>query len=178
MSDSAALDAVLKSSTSEEAVRMLRQYDVQPYERIRSIFDSVVTAKNLSLEAKAESLEYIANADMILGKINRNQSWRLLRYFDRYLALAIAGKNVQRTDSSVPWNLRLAIWNDGRVLKGVNAALAEFFHTGKSDVSSLYLPYLAIYFKKNPKALDQFLAMHEFGDSEKRVLLKLASLKK
>lgn len=173
MSDTAALDAVLKAESAAQAVVLLRQYDAQPYDKIRAIYDSVVSAKNLSLESKAESLKMIAEADLVLGKIQKRQSWRLLRYFDRYLAGAIVGKRITRTDSSIPWNLRLAIWNDGKVLKHMSDVLSDEYHAGKSDIAAFYLPFFAFYFKNRPAMLDEFIEKNNFGDSERRVLAKL-----
>jgi len=152
---------------------LLRQYDAQPYDKIRALYDSVVSAKNLSLESKLDSLQMIAQADQILGRIQREQSWRLLRYFDRFLARAVVGKKISRTDSSIPWNLRLAIWNDGKVLKQIAIALSDGYHAGKSEIASSYLPFFAFYFKHKPTALDSFLEKNNFGDSERRVLTKL-----
>ena len=173
MSDSSALDAIFKAESVGEVLLLMRQYDAQPFEKIRAVFDSVVSAKNLSIESKSESLDLVAMADTLLGRINREQSWRLLRYFDRYLALATCGKKIQRTDSSIPWNLKLAIWNDGRVTKAMLADLSSKLRASKSDVSSLYLGYFAQCFKKRPDLLEAFLKENEFGDSEKRVLLKM-----
>ena len=173
MSDSSALDAVLKAESVSASLFLLRQYDAQPYDKIRALYDSVVSAKNLSLESKVESLKLIAEADLVLGRIQRKQSWRLLRYFDRYLADAVVGKKVTRADSSIPWNLRLAIWNDGKVLKLMAASLAEEYHAGKSNIAAFYLPFFAFYFKNRPGALDRFIEKNNFGDSERRVLAKL-----
>ena len=173
MSDSAALDAVLKADSIAQALVLLRQYDAQPYDKIRAIYDSVVSAKNLSLESKAESLKMIGEADLVLGRIQKRQSWRLLRYFDRYLAGAIVGKKISRADSSIPWNLRLAIWNDGKVLKHMSEVLSDEFHAGKSDIAAFYLPFFAFYFKNRPTELDEFIERNNFGDSERRVLAKL-----
>lgn len=175
MSDSSALDAVLKSESMPEILSLLRQYDAQPFDKIRAIYDSVVTAKNLSLESKMESLEMIAQADLVMGMIQRRQSWRLLRYFDRYLAGAVLSKKIMRSDSSIPWNLRLAIWNDGRVLKQMSVVLSEEYHSGKSDIASFYLPFFAFYFKYRPSALDSFIERNNFGDSERRVIMKLTA---
>lgn len=177
MSDSSALDEIFRAKDQEHALSLMRQYDAQPYDKIRAFFDSVVSAKNLSTESRSESLDLIATADMLLGKINREQSWRLLRYFDRYLILATLGKKITRSDSSIPWNLRLAIWNDGKVIRSMAESLSEKYHVGKSDMANLYLPYLAAYFKNRPEALDPFLKSNEFEDSEKRVMLKLANKK-
>ncbi len=177
MSDSSALDAVMKAQTMPECLSLLRQYDAQPYDKIRAIFDSVVSAKNLSLESKVESLEAISQADMILGKIQKRQSWRLLRYLDRYLADAVVSKKISRADSSIPWNLRLAIWNDGKVVKQMAEALSEEYHVGKSAIASFYLPFFALYFKYRPAALERFIEKNNFGDSEKRVLAKLTAKK-
>jgi replication factor C large subunit len=173
MSDSSALDAVLKAETMSECLALLRQYDVQPYDKIRAIYDSVVSAKNLPLESKLESLEMIAEADMVLGKIQKRQSWRLLRYFDRYLARAVVSKKIVRSDSSIPWPLRLSIWNDGKVLRGISGSLSEEYHTGRSDIAGFYLPFLAFYFKHRPTDFESFIEKNNFGDSERRVLTKL-----
>ena len=174
MSDSSALDAILNAKNVEQALTLIRQYDARPFDKIRAIFDCIVSAKNLSIESRADSLDYLAQADLLLGTINREQSWRLLRYFDRYLVLSTLGKKIMRSDSGIPWNLRLAIWNDGRVLKAMASVLAERYHVTRSDISSVYLPYLACYFKNRPQALDSFLRRNEFQDSEKKVILKLA----
>lgn len=173
MSDSSALDAIFKAQDVKEALSLMRQYDAQPFEKIRAVFDSVVSAKNLSIESKSESLDLVAMADALLGRINREQSWRLLRYFDRYLAVATCGKRIQRVDSSIPWNLRLSIWNDGRVTKAMIADLSQKFHANKSDVSSIYLGYLAQCFKNRPLMMESFLRDNEFGESERRVLMKM-----
>ncbi len=177
MSDSSALDAIFQANGVAQVLTLMRQYDAQPYDKIRAIFDGVVSAKNLSLESRSESLDYVALADMLLGKINREQSWRLLRYFDRYLALAIVGKNISRSDSSIPWNLRLAIWNDGRVIRTLLEPLSKKYNVSKSDFANLYLFNLALYLKNRPEYLDKFLEENEFEDSERRVLLKLATKK-
>ena len=173
MSDASALDAVLRAETMPDVLALLRQYDAQPYDKIRAIYDSVVSAKNLSLESKADSLAKIAEADLVLGRIQKKQSWRLLRYFDRFLADATVGKKIVRTDSSIPWNLRLAIWNDGRVVKQISQSLSDEFHAGKGDIAAFYLPFFAFYFKHRPSALEAFFESNNFGDSERRVLAKL-----
>ena len=174
MSDSEALDEIFSSETFEEAAKKFRQFDVPPYERISVVFDAIVSAKNLSVESKADSLERVAQADLILGKINREQSWRLLRYLDRELLMAFLGKELKRVDSGIPWNLRLAIWNDGKVVNEMEEVLSDTFHAGKSTVGTFYLPYLAFYFYNRPERLERFLEKNELGDPGKRVLVKMA----
>lgn len=174
MSDSSALDAILSAKELEQALTFMRQYDARPFDKVRAIFDCIVSAKNLSTESRCESLDFLARADLLLGTINREQSWRLLRYFDRYLVLAILGKKITRSDSGIPWSLKLAIWNDGRIVKSMASVLAEKYHVSKSDVSNVYLPYLALHLKNRPEDLESFLRNNEFEDSERRVILKLA----
>ena len=174
MSDSEALDSIFSSRTLEDEITKLRQFDAQPFEKIRALFDSVVSAKNLSAEARAEALDLLSRADMIYGKIGQTQSWRLLRYIDRELALATFGRGLKRVDSSLPWNLRLSIWNDGRVVKEMLGVLSEKYHVGRSDFACFFLPYFAYYFRANLRKLPAFLQRNGFEDSEKRVLPKLA----
>jgi replication factor C large subunit len=173
MSDLSALDSVLKAETLQSALPLFRQYDVSPYEKIRNIFDAVAAARNLSIESRAESLELIARADILLRRINAEQSWRLLRYLDRYLGLATAGKKLKRVDSSIPWNLKLAIWNDKKVISGIEEKLFEVYHAGASDLASFYLPYFVAMFRSRPELFEEFIVRNGFGDSERRVLVKL-----
>ncbi len=169
-----AMDAVLSASSFAEVVARLRQFDATPYEKIRSIFDSVVSAKTLSIEDKSEALDLVAQADILLARINREQNWRLLRYFDRFLAMATLGKRLRRVESSVPWNLKLAIWNDGRVIRSLQERFSGPYHVDGSDFSDFYLPYFSFYFKNNPNELEEFSERHELSDSDRRVLLKIA----
>ena len=173
-SDAQAIDAVLAAGSLVEVSALLRQFDATPYDKIRAIFDSIVSAKTLSLEDKSKALDLVSDADILLTRINREQNWRLLRYFDRYLGIATLGKNLKRSDSSVPWNLKLAIWNDGRVIRSLQERFSGVYHVDKSDFSDFYLPYFSFYFKNNPKELEGFIARYELSDSDRRILLKLA----
>ncbi len=51
MSDSSALDAIFQARDLEQALFLMRQFDAQPYDKIRAIFDSVVSARNISVES-------------------------------------------------------------------------------------------------------------------------------
>jgi replication factor C large subunit len=174
-SDASALDAILASVSLEEALQKLRQYDASPIDKIRTVFDCVVSSKTLTDEERAKSLEMLAQADLLLQKINRNQRWRLLRYLDRYLALVVLSKTLKRSDSSIPWNLRLSIWNDGRVTREFLSDLPSDYHVGRSTFAVFYLPYFAFYFRNRSNEFKQFLQRYEYADSEKRVMLKIAT---
>ncbi|HKW05060.1 MAG TPA: AAA family ATPase [Nitrososphaerales archaeon] len=173
-SDAKALDSFFSAASPEQGAAVLRQFDATPYDKIRAVFDSIVTAKNLSLEEKSESLNILASADILLARMNRGQKWRLLRYFDKYLASAAVGKNLKRTDSGVPWNLKLAIWNDGRVVRSLQDRFVGVYHVGRSDFSSLYLPYFSFFFNKRPASLETFVSRFGLSESDARVLLKIA----
>jgi hypothetical protein len=94
---------------------------------------------------------------------------------DRYLAHAIAAKHIRRSDSGIPWNIRIAIWNDGRVTKRLSEEISRDYHVGKNVFATFYLPYMAFYFKNKSEELASFLSKYEYGDSEKRVILKMAT---
>ncbi len=174
LKDSDALYEILNAPSMEKAIQGLRQLDAQPRDKVRYFFDTVAAAKNLSIEEKAEALDKIAKADLLLGEITQKQSWRLLRYVDRFLADSVLSKNLKFSDSSIPWNLKLSIWNDGRVIKGMGEQLSEKFHVSKSTLASFYLPYIARYFKDRPDLLSRFLEENNLGDSEQRVILKIS----
>ena len=146
-SDSQALDAIFSSDSLDQALQRMRSFDSSPFDKVRSIFDSVVSSKTISHEERAVALDLISKADMLLQQINRNQNWRLLRYLDRYLCLALISRKLKNTDSSIPWNLKLSIWNDGRVMKEITSDLAPLFHVGRFDFATYYLPYIAFFLK-------------------------------
>ncbi len=174
LSDYEALYSILESASMEEALTRLRQFDVQPRDKVRYFFDTVTAAKNFSIEERAESLDLIARADMLMGEIAKHQSWRLLRYMDRFLAQSSLSKHLKVADSSIPWNLKISIWNDGRVVREMASELSKLFHVGKSSFSSFYLPFLAFYFGQRSDAFSSFLKRNQMSDSEERVILKMA----
>jgi hypothetical protein len=128
----------------------------------------------LSTEQKADALELVARADNLLGEISQKQSWRLLRYLDRYLIESAFSKDLKYTDSNTPWNLKLSIWNDGRVIREMAAVLSQTFHVSSSTIASFYLPFVARLMKERPALLEVFLRENNFEGAEQRVILKLA----
>ncbi len=175
--DATALDEIFSSSTYEEAISKIRDFDATPFDKVRAFYDSVVTSKSVSDEDRACSLLLISEADILVKAVYANQWWRLLRYLDRYLIIATVGKGLRPSDSSIPWSLRLSIWNDGRVVKEFLKVLPSQYHVGKGQFASYYLPYLAFFFKQRPKMMEEFLQGQQFGDSEKRVILKIGAMK-
>jgi replication factor C large subunit len=174
-SDASALDAIFGAVSFEKAIQNLRQFDAPPMDKVRAVFDSVVSSKTISDKERADSLKMLSAADILVQEMSKNQRWRLLRYLDRYLALATYSKNLKRSDSSIPWNLRVSIWNDGRKVKGFLADLSDDFHVGKNAFAVSYLPYFSFYFRNRPNEFKQFLSLHHYGDPERRVILKMAT---
>jgi replication factor C large subunit len=176
-SDAEAISSVFEARNLEKTIERMRDLDIQPRDKIRYFFDSVVSAKNLDAESRSEALDLISRADALIGRIGQTQSWRLLRYLDRYLAMAVSGRGLSFADSSIPWNLRLSIWNDGRVTREMNPILSSRYHVGKSDFSSFYLPYFSLYLRKNQIVLQDFLTRNDLSESARRVILKLGARK-
>jgi replication factor C large subunit len=173
-SNDSALEAIFSSDSLDEALPKMRDFDAAPLDKIRAVYASVISSKTLTDDEKASSLKLISLADILLRRINKTQNWRLLRYFDKYLLLASVGKGLKPSDSAIPWNLRLAIWNDGRVVKEFLHDLSPVMHVGKATFASYYLPYLSYYLKHKPKELELFLRSQNYDESEKRVMLKIA----
>lgn len=173
-SSDAALSAILSSVSVEEALPKMRDFDAAPIDRIRAIYATVVSSKTISDDERAESLRLLSLADILYRRITQKQRWRLLRYLDKYLLLASIGKGLKPSDSAIPWNLRLAIWNDGRIVKELLQDMSPQFHVGKSSFASYYLPYLSWYLKHRPKEMQRFLDKQNYDEPEKRVLLKIA----
>jgi replication factor C large subunit len=175
--DQEALASIFEAGTFEESIERMRNLDAQPRDKVRYFFDAIVGAKNLDARAKADALSLVADADILMGEINKTQSWRLLRYLDRILVKSAFGRSLVPVEGSIPWNLRLSIWNDGRVMKDLLPTLSARFHVGKSSFSSFYLPYVSLYFKRNETGFEKFARSNGLGDSEKRVILKFSTRK-
>jgi len=115
-----ALGAFFEAKDQRNALRALRAYPDQPREKVREIFTGVASVK-LPASKRAEVMEVLSRADLLLGRIVRGQDWRLLRYLDPMLATdlrnALDGEGVRYTYDSVPWPLQLRIWNDSRKIK-------------------------------------------------------------
>jgi replication factor C large subunit len=173
-SSDAALETILSSDSLDQALPKMRDFDAAPLDKIRAIYAAVISSKSLSDEEKADSLKLLSFADIIWRRISKTQNWRLLRYLDKFLLVASIGKGLRPSDSAIPWNLKLAIWNDGRVVKELLADMPLKFHIGKGAFASYYLPYLSLYLKHQPAAMQAFIEREGYDETERRVLAKIA----
>jgi len=144
---SQALNAFFGALDEKAALKALRAYPGQPVEKLRDLFSSVVKAR-VHDERKAEALEVLSRADLLVGKIMRGKNWRLLRYLDPMLASelwkALGDGGATYTVESVPWQLQLRIWNDSRKLREIGLLAGR--RMGISRRGSLVedIPYILV----------------------------------
>ncbi len=142
-----ALKIFFSSQSSREAYLALGGCTVEPKEKIRALFKSIVSSE-VEGEKMVEILEALSKADEIVAEIGRTQNYRLLRYFDSILAgslfKALQGAGVRYGEEFLPWNLQLRIWNEGVQLKEVSSRLAKEHHVSSEDAAVFYLPYVAL----------------------------------
>jgi replication factor C large subunit len=147
MTASESVNAFFDAIDEKSALRALRAYPGQPREKIRDIF-TAVTRSRVHEERKAEALEVLSRADVLMGRIMRGRDWRLLRYLDPMLASelhrALGDGGPRYTMDGVPWLLQLRIWNDSRKLKDI--ALAAGRRLGVSQRGFLVgdMPYMLL----------------------------------
>lgn len=141
------LKIFFNASSKKEAYIALTGCKMQPREKIRAIFQSILSS-GLEGEKLIEVMEEISKADEVVANIDRTQNWILLRYFDQILAgslfNALQGVNVRYGIQSVPWNLQLRLWNDRIHLKHISSHLAKQHHVSTNDAVLFYLPYIAL----------------------------------
>lgn len=129
------------------AVRALRAHPGQPRDKLRDLFGSVMKA-SLAEATRAEALEALSRADLLMGKISRGQDWRLLRYFDSMLAYglkeALAGESLQYAQDLLPWPLQLRIWNDSKKVRELAAALGPRLSVSQKGHLVEDFPYLMV----------------------------------
>lgn len=170
------IGAILESDNLEEALKYSRSTRASPQEKLQGVFTSLIAA-DLGVEELAGALSAVSKADLILGRIRKNQDWRLLRYFDTILTSgvlkALQGKrrNVEFKKGTLPWDLRLRIWNEGRSFRILNAKLGNIFSVSSKDFGILYLPYMAA-IANNDKAILESLSRIGIDDAAVRVFQK------
>lgn len=170
------IGAILESDNLEEALKYSRSTRASPQEKLQGVFTSLIAA-DLGVEELAGALSAVSKADLILGRIRKNQDWRLLRYFDTILTSgvlkALQGKrrHVEFKKGILPWDLRLRIWNEGRSFRILNAKLGNIFSVSSKDFGILYLPYMAA-IANNDKAILESLSRIGIDDAAVRVFQK------
>ncbi|MFC1754144.1 AAA family ATPase [Thermoproteota archaeon] len=141
------LKIFFNASSKKEAYIALTGCKMQPREKIRVIFQSILSS-GLEGEKLIEVMEEISKADEVIANIDRTKNWILLRYFDQILAgslfNALQGVNVRYGIQSVPWNLQIRLWNDRIHLKYISSHLAKQHHVSTNDIVLFYLPYIAL----------------------------------
>ncbi len=142
-----ALKIFFDSSSSREAYLALSSCKAQPRDKIRAIFQSIMSS-GVEGEKLVKVLGELSKADELVAEIGRTQNYRLLRYFDQILANsvfnALQGADVRYGEESLPWNLQLRIWNERRQLGYISSSLAKPHHVSSRDAALIYLPYIAL----------------------------------
>ena len=146
------VNAFFKAKSVDEARAVLYSLRIDPREKIDAFYSSVITSE-LAKEDLQKMLEVISEADMIYGKIIRNQEWRLLRYLDSILlGLYKEGTAARYSQFNLSWPLLNRLRWDGKAIRGLALSLAKKMHVSRSDFATYYFPFL-LFCTKN-KSLD------------------------
>jgi len=163
------VNAFFKAKSVDEARAILYSLRIDPREKINAFYSSVITSE-LAKEDLQKMLEVISEADMIYGKIIRNQEWRLLRYLDSILlGLYKEGTAARYSQFNLSWPLLNRLRWDGKAIKGLVLSLAKKMHVSRSDFATYYFPFF-LFCTKN-KTLDLGL-----DESYKEILQKEMAL--
>jgi len=141
------VDGFFAAHDQKSALLAIRAYPGQPREKLRDLLVGVARARILD-ERKANALDALSRADVLMGRIIRGRDWRLLRYLDQMLAsdvwAALGDGGAKYTLDSVPWPLQVRIWNDSRRLREIG--LLEGRRTGISQRGALVedVPFIAV----------------------------------
>jgi len=145
MTASESVNAFFEANDEKSALRALRAYPGQPREKLRDIF-TAVSRSRVHEERKAEALNVLSRADVVMGRIMRGRDWRLLRYLDPMLASelwrSLGDGGPRYTLDRVPWPLQLRIWNDSRKLKDIAALAGKRLGISQKEFLVEDMPYL------------------------------------
>ncbi|MDA4136329.1 MAG: AAA family ATPase [Thaumarchaeota archaeon] len=138
-------EAFFDSKDPVTALAALRGISLSPIERVRELYRCLVRS-NLSPDKLSEALGVLSEADMLMGKIMKNQEWRLLRYLDNMIAYkllpVIRGQNVRYATDDLPFTTLLRIWNDSKKVKEISLKYARRSSTSGWSARSQDLPFL------------------------------------
>ncbi|SRR5579875_919375 len=164
-----AVNAFFKAKSKEEATGILYSLRIDPQEKINAFYSSVITS-HLSKEDMSYMLDVISEADMLYGKIMREQQWRLLRYLDAILSrLYRKDTPVRYSQYNLPWPLITRLRWDGKAIKELESGLARQMHVSRSSFATFYLPFLLMCLKH--KTVDM-----GFNATESEILQKEMAL--
>jgi replication factor C large subunit len=140
-----AVNAFFDAQDERSALRALRSYPGQPREKVRDIF-TAVSRSRVHEERKADAMDVLSRADVLMGRMIRGRNWRLLRYLDSMLAAellrALGDGGPRYTLDVVPWPLQLRIWNDSRKLKDIAALAGKRVGISQKGFLVEDMPYL------------------------------------
>lgn len=159
MTASQSLNLFFDATSYGDALKALRSYPGQPREKVRDLFTSVSRSR-IREERKAEALDVLSRADVLVGKMVRGRDWRILRYLDPLLASdlreALADGGARYTAEGIPWPMQVRIWNDSRKLKDIGGLVGK--RTGISMRGAMVedLPYLML-LCKDEEFRDEFV---------------------
>jgi len=160
------INAFFKAKSSDEARAILYSLRIDPQEKINAFYSSVITSP-ISKDLLKEMLDIISEADMLYGKIIRNQEWRLLRYLDSILlCLYKEGAPIRYSQFNLPWPLLNRLRWDGRAIKELATSLAKRMHVSRSTFSTFYLPYLLYCIKNKTLEIDLADSYNEIVQKE------------
>jgi len=134
------------------------------------ILNSTISSKQLCL-----ILNSIVKLDKILGNIKKTNDWRFLRYFDKLMGYSLFPSTnqfiINTKKYEVPWNIKLRIWNDGKLLIRLANKLGKLFHASQNDVMNFYLPYIFL-LSKNTDFKLKFFKNLDIDESTSKVIEK------
>src|SRR5579885_86058 len=164
------INAFFKAKSLEEAMAILYSLRIDPQEKINAFYSSVITSP-LPKEDMSEMLDVISEADMLYGKIMREQQWRLLRYLNSILArLYKKDVPIRYSQYNLPWPLITRLRWDGKAIKELEARFAKQMHVSRSAFATFYFPYLLACVKN--KTLEMDLNATENEVIQKEMTLK------
>jgi replication factor C large subunit len=165
------VNAFLSALSPEEAREALEACNALPEEKLRVLFSSLIAA-DLEIDLKSRALKVLADADLLMARINLGRRWELLRYYNWLLSNLlryIRPGSVAYTEDWFPWPLKLALWNEAPILRQLAKTLARPLHASQARVRQVVLPYLLLIKRGDPS----WLATHAGLQPESKALSSL-----
>ena len=168
------LDLFFNSNNVKDAYYSINNSKSNARDKLNSAYYRILNS-SLSSKQIFPILNSIVNIDKILGNIKKTNDWRFLRYFDKLMSYSLFPATnqfiINNKKYEVPWNIKLRIWNDGKLLIKLANKLGKIFHASQNDIMNFYLPYIFLLSKNTDFKLTFFKNLN-IDDSTSKVIEK------
>ncbi len=143
-SDEEAVSLAMSSRQFDMAVYYINRWNADPERKVSVVAATLFYNQPPDLPRRAR---WLAEADLLLGRIKRTQEWRLLKYLNYMLAEAMSNMMGVYNEYLIPYTVINERWKR-EIYAGITDDLFKQVHTDKGFVAAYLVPLYEILVKR------------------------------